>query len=64
LNDLGFEAISFGTIEYTNLKIYKVYIHVCVRIDVIEQLKEHFIKFFDERSNSATQPATSIAVRS
>ncbi len=48
LNDLGFEEISFGTVEYAKLKTYKVYFYVSVRLNAVEDLKEHFIQFFDE----------------
>lgn len=48
LNNLGFEEISFGTVEYASLKTYKVYFYISVRLNAVEELKEHFIQFFDE----------------
>ena len=56
LNDFGFDKINFGTVEYAALKTYKIYIYVCVRLNAVEELKEHFIKFVDEhaKQNNST----------
>lgn len=50
VNDLGFDEIWFGSVEYANLKMYKIYFYISVRIDAVEELKANFIKFVDENA--------------
>lgn len=59
LNELGFDEISFGTVEYKALKRHKLYIYISVRVDKIEELKSLFIRFYD-KSQEEKNPTCNI----
>lgn len=48
LNDLGFDEVWFGSVEYANLKMYKIYIYVAVRVNAVEELDVLAKDFHDE----------------
>ena len=52
INDLGFDQIRYGTVEYANLKLYKVYFYIGIRIDEVERIDNFAHKFHEEAFKS------------
>lgn len=55
LNDLGFDEVWFGSVEYANLKMYKIYIYVAVRVNAVEELDVLAHNFHDENQKNKSQ---------